>query len=234
MRTFDQSTFVVGLAFVGGFIDVFGFMHLGGVLPAHVTGNLIFLAIYLSQGHYDRVLMSVGALPIFGLGVAASAWMIGFLSERGRGALLPALLLEALLLLGGMTSLQTLPRAADPNTVAGIATTAFAVLAMALQNTVMRLLLKNLPPTTVMTGNYTQLISDTLSYLANFPSIRHDRAEKLLLERQAIRIVLTMVGFFVGALTAGFLSPGLRGLPLLLPILVLLCLIPIGRGSPRW
>jgi uncharacterized membrane protein YoaK (UPF0700 family) len=50
------------------------------LLPAHVTGTLIFLAINLSHGEYN-VFLKVAALPIFCCAVAGSAWFIGMIAD---------------------------------------------------------------------------------------------------------------------------------------------------------
>lgn len=230
MTKFEHHAFVIGLGFVAGFADVFGFTHLGGLLPAHITGNLIFLAIFLSHGHYE-VLMFVAALPIFGVGVLASAWMIGYLAERNRDPFLPALSMEAGLMLCGMLSLILLPGSRDPNGLANLATGTFVLLAMAMQNTLMRLVLNNLPPTTVMTGNLTQVLSDTVAYVCRFPSISHTKGERVILERQAKRMLLTVLGFAAGAVAAAFIAARVGSLGLGLPILVLLGLLPFGHRS---
>ena len=60
--------FPIGLGFVAGFIDIFGFMAWFGLLAAHVTGNLIFLAVDIARGDYSLV-MKLLALPIFAASV---------------------------------------------------------------------------------------------------------------------------------------------------------------------
>ena len=97
MARIENSPFIVGLGFVAGFIDVFGFMTFNGLLAAHVTGNVVFLAIDLARGH-DLVFMKIAALPIFCAGVLMSAWFIGSLMERQRNPRVPALALQAALL----------------------------------------------------------------------------------------------------------------------------------------
>jgi uncharacterized membrane protein YoaK (UPF0700 family) len=230
MTKFEHHAFVIGLGFVAGFVDVFGFTRLGGLLPAHITGNLIFLAIYLSHGHY-QVLMFVAALPIFCVGVVASAWMIGYLAEHNRDPFLPALLMEAGLMLCGMLCLILLPKGHNLNSLADLTTGTFVLLAMAMQNTLMRLVLNNLPPTTVMTGNLTQVLSDTVAYVCRFPSISHTKGERVILERQAKRMLLTILGFAGGALAAALIAARIGSLGLGLPVLVLLGLVPFGHRS---
>lgn len=228
MRKFDHNAFVLGLGFVAGFVDVFGFSRLAGLLPAHVTGNLIFLALYLAHGKFE-VLMFLAALPIFCGGVMVSAWAIGWLAERGRDPFLPALLAEAGLIFMTMLLALLLPGSTRANTVANLATGTAIVLAMAVQNTLMRLVLNNLPPTTVMTGNLTQVLSDVVAFASRFPSISHTKGEKVILERQAKRMLLTLLAFFAGALVSGVseLRIGMSGL--ILPVAALLALIPFHR-----
>lgn len=232
MRKFDHNAFVIGLGFVAGFIDVFGFSRLSGLLPAHITGNLIFLALYLAHGQY-AVAMFLLALPIFCAGVMASAWMIGALAERGHDPFLPALLLESALIFAAMIGFFVLPPAQGPNSLTSIALGTLVVLAMALQNTIMRLVLNNLPPTTVMTGNLTQVLSDTVSYACRFPSIRTGKSERVVLERQAKRMLLTVLAFLAGALASGLAQVHLGAAGLILPVLALLMLLPYGRRILR-
>lgn len=228
MRKFDHNAFVLGLGFVAGFVDVFGFSRLSGLLPAHVTGNLIFLALYLAHGHY-QVLIFVAALPIFCAGVMASAWAIGWLAEHERDPFLPALLAEAGLLLLTMAAALAFGHHADPNNLGNLVTGTIIVLAMALQNTIMRLVLNNLPPTTVMTGNLTQVLSDIVAFACRFPSISHTKGEKIILERQAQRMLLTLLAFLVGALVSGLAEIRIGETGLILPALAVLALIPYGQ-----
>jgi len=232
VRKFEHNAFVLGLGFVAGFVDVFGFSRLSGLLPAHVTGNLIFLALYLAHGHY-QVLMFVAALPIFCGGVMASAWAIGWLSEHGRDPFLPALLAEAALLLLTVAAALAFGHSGSPNSIGNLVTGAIIVLAMALQNTIMRLVLNNLPPTTVMTGNLTQVLSDIVAFACRFPSISHTKGERIVLERQARRMLLTLLAFLIGALVSGLAEVRIGETGLILPALAVLALIPYGQRVLR-
>jgi uncharacterized membrane protein YoaK (UPF0700 family) len=232
VKKFEHHSFIVGLGFVAGFIDVFGFTQLHGLLPAHVTGTLIFLAINLSHGQYN-IILKLAALPIFCAAVLASAWFIGAIAQRERDPLLPALLMEAALLLCGVLSAMVLPRPHGPDDLATFVIGTCALVAMGLQNTIMRLILNNLPPTTVMTGNITQVLSDTVAYACRFSSIRHTTNEKVILERQAKRMLITVLSFLAGALAAAFTCHRLGEFALCLPIVAILCLIPFGQRTLR-
>jgi len=233
MKPFNHPIFIIALGFVAGFIDVFGFLSYSRLLPAHVTGNVVFLA--LSLAHHDHsIIMKIAALPIFCLALGASAWFIGFLSEHHRHPLIPALLLEAALLTGCLLAGILLPPASQPNDLLVFIGGSFALSAMALQNTTMRLILNNLPPTTVLTGSLTQILTDSVAYFFRFPSIRHTDSAELILSHQARRMLLTVVAFFIGALAASlsFLHfPHSTPLFLLLPITALLLLLPF--SSPK-
>jgi uncharacterized membrane protein YoaK (UPF0700 family) len=164
---FEHVAFPVGLGFVAGFVDIFSFTALLGLLPAHVTGNLIFLAIDLAR-HESSVVMKVAALPIFAASVAISAWLIGRLSESGRHPFLPMMLLQAAALGLSLIAGLILPKPATPDDTTVIAVGTMMLFAMALQNTVMRLILNNLPPTTIMTGNITHMVAEGVRWLAGF------------------------------------------------------------------
>ena len=175
---FEHAAFPAGLGFVAGFVDIFSFTALLGLLPAHVTGNLIFLAVDLARHEYN-VVMKVAALPIFAVSVAISAWLIG--SERsGRHPFLPMMLLQATVLGLSLIVGLILPKPATPDDTSVIAVGTMMLFAMALQNTVMRLILNNLPPTTIMTGNITHVVAEGMRWLAGFGTTM-TRAEKATL-----------------------------------------------------
>lgn len=228
MRKLDHVAFIIGLGFVAGFIDVFGFSHLSGLLPAHITGNLIFLSLALARGHTD-FLIYILALPIFGAGVILSAWIIGTISKRGREPFLPALLCEAGLLLVAMVTSFTLPPSHSASSLTSLLVGTPVVLAMSMQNTLMRLVLNNLPPTTVMTGNITQVLGDFTAYFCRFPPIHHTRRQQTILERQALRMLFTFLSFLAGAVVSAFAGGHFHGGALLLPVLALLALVPYGK-----
>jgi uncharacterized membrane protein YoaK (UPF0700 family) len=228
LRKLDHSAFVIGLGFVAGFIDVFGFSRLSGLLPAHITGNLIFLSLVLARGHTDFLIYLL-ALPIFCAGVVLSAWIIGFAVEKGFEPCIPALLLEAGMLVAAMLISLALPPSHSANSFTSLAVGTPVVLSMSMQNTLMRVVLNNLPPTTVMTGNITQVLGDFTAYFFRLSTIRHTQRKKVILEHQAMRMLLTFLAFFAGALLSAFASGHFRGGALILPILALLALIPYGR-----
>ena len=227
---FEHGAFPFGLGFVAGSMDAFGFIALYGLLPAHVTGNLVLLAVNLAQGQHG-VGMKLAALPIFAFGVAASAWFIGVLRERDRDAFLPAMSLQAGLIAACLVISLALPRARGPGDPSAVAVGCFALLAMSLQNVTMRLVLNNLPPTTVMTGNITQVVSDTVAFAFHFPSLRDREDERRLLSRQAERMALTLSGFAMGSLATALGYRAVGASILVVPIVTLLSLLPIGRAA---
>ena len=229
--SFEHAAFPIGFGFVAGFVDLFGFMAWFGLLAAHVTGNLIFLAYDITRGEYALV-MKLAALPVFAASVAASAWFIGTISARGRHPFLPSIILQAASLGACLVAGLLLPPPHGPDDTAVLVAGSIALFAMALQNTIMRLILNNLPPTTVMTGNITHITAETVQLVARFgtaPTPARDAA----LSHRAKQVALTLGGFTVGAIAGGLaqLHVGYPGL--LLPIAVLLGLLPFGQAALR-
>jgi uncharacterized membrane protein YoaK (UPF0700 family) len=227
---FEHGAFPLGLGFVAGSMDAFGFIALYGLLPAHVTGNLVLLAVNLSHGQHG-VGMKLAALPVFALGAAASAWCVGMLREKDRDAFLPAISLQAGLIAVCLAVSLTLPKADGPNDLSAVVVGCFALLAMSLQNVTMRLVLNNLPPTTVMTGNITQVVSDTVAFAFHFPSLRNREDEKRLLSHQAERMALTLSGFTAGSLVTALGYRAVGASILVVPIVTLISLVPFGRAA---
>jgi uncharacterized membrane protein YoaK (UPF0700 family) len=232
MIRFEHSAFILGLGFVAGAMDAFGFIALHGLLPAHVTGNLVFIAIDLGRGQSD-IGMKLAAVPIFVGGVAGAAWFIGRVREGGENPFRFALALQACLIAASLVGWFALPPVRRPDDLSAVVVGSFALLAMALQNVTMRLILNNMPPTTVMTGNITQVVSDTVAFAFEFRSMRGIEHEGRILSRQAVRMALTLSGFAAGALAAALGYRVLGGAILVAPIAALIGLIPFERAAAR-
>src|SRR5579875_3730374 len=89
--------FPLALAGIAGFSDAFGYLRLHGLLTAHVTGNLAFMAVGLARGSLS-IIMKFLALPLFMLGVSLATIIITRIDERRFSPLAFALLLETALL----------------------------------------------------------------------------------------------------------------------------------------
>src|SRR5262249_6567575 len=79
------------LSAIAGMVDVIGYLSLGKLFTAHVTGNLVLIPSLLSRGGPPNV-AQVLAVPVFALAVA-SVWLIAKTSGRRGPALAKQLLL---------------------------------------------------------------------------------------------------------------------------------------------
>ncbi|MEJ0020536.1 MAG: YoaK family protein [Acetobacteraceae bacterium] len=214
----------IGLGFVAGFVDIFGFLAWHGLLVAHVTGNLVFLGLSVARGDYD-LLMKVLALPIFAVSVAVSARVITALRERGWNAFVPAALAEAVAIALCLVAGLSLAAPQNPDDTTAILIGALGLFAMGLQNTMMRLVLNDMPPTTAMTTNLTSVVSE----LAMWSARRNGTAVPLT--TRARLIGSTLAGFTLGAVAGGLSEVHAGYFALLVPITTLLALLPVGRKA---
>src|SRR5258706_15138149 len=83
------------LSALAGYVDAIGFLHLGGLFVAFMSGNSTRMGVSLAQGQWVTATQALGLIALFVTGAAA-----GSLIVLGRGAnRQPRLLLaEALLL----------------------------------------------------------------------------------------------------------------------------------------
>jgi len=142
------------LSVVAGMVDLIGFLSLGNLFTAHITGNLVVIAALVVRGG-PMNLAQVLAIPVFILAVAAT-WLIARASGRRGSGLTRLLLLIQFLLLSCVLifSVITEPSANPHGLMAGIAAM-IAVSAMACQFALLRLALPGAPSTAGMTGNLT-------------------------------------------------------------------------------
>jgi uncharacterized membrane protein YoaK (UPF0700 family) len=180
------------LSVTAGSMDVIGFLGLGGLLTAHVTGNLVILAAgIVSNGVAPLALML--SVPIFIVVLGVTRLLSGGLEAIRIASLLPLLslqffLLGAVLFLGVTAGAPMEPEAAT-TIVAGM----LAVAAMAVQNALVQISLKGAPATAVMTSNITRFTIDVGTVL-----LARDPAEVAGARERAIRTWPAIVGFALG------------------------------------
>jgi uncharacterized membrane protein YoaK (UPF0700 family) len=153
------------MGFLGGYVDTLGFVALFGLFTAHVTGNFVLIAASLADPAQTPSLLKLLAFPAFILGVAASRLLVAGCERRGKAAVKPSYLLQLVLLLGFMVCGML----AEPvgNSVGALAMAAglLGAAAMGAHSAASKLLLTHLAPTSMMTGNVTQLVIDTVDRL---------------------------------------------------------------------
>ncbi|GAB0116615.1 YoaK family protein [Acidisoma sp. 7E03] len=205
----------VMLAVTAGFADAFAFLTLHGLLVAHVTGNLAFMAVGIARGN-PHVLLKFCALPIFVTGVMAATLMIRW---SGR-TLARALVLEGLFFLAAGATQHWLPDSQFADDPSAFCVATLLLMAMATQNALMRIFLAKLPSTTAMTTNISEATVRWTQWLTAASEQKTVTARQDLV-RGAERISLTVGSFAVGAIAGGLGAITFGFLALALPTLLL-------------
>src|SRR5712692_5151158 len=87
------------LSVIAGSVDAIGFLGLGGLFTAHVTGNLVILAAHLASGSGAPVAPML-SVPVFVASLGLTRLLAGAVERIGFASLRPLLLLQFLLLAG--------------------------------------------------------------------------------------------------------------------------------------
>jgi uncharacterized membrane protein YoaK (UPF0700 family) len=183
------------LAAAAGFVDTLGFVALFGLFTAHVTGNFVLIGSELAKpGH--SVLLKLLVFPAFISAVAVSRLINLHCERRDRSSVRPLLLLEAVFLLIFMLAGMVATPIESSESLMAIAAGLAGAIAMGFQNGLGRLALSSLSPTTVMTGNVTQLVIDLVD-LAIGIGTPDTRAR---LGKQLAPVIGFALGAFAGAL----------------------------------
>src|SRR5438132_3458809 len=81
------------LSVIAGSTDVIGFLGLGGLFTAHITGNLVILAAHLVSGDEAQIAAML-SVPVFVVVLGATRFLAGGLESVGLTSLQPLLLLQ--------------------------------------------------------------------------------------------------------------------------------------------
>jgi uncharacterized membrane protein YoaK (UPF0700 family) len=180
------------LSVAAGSVDVIGFLGLGGLFIAHITGNLVILAAHIAAGNKAR-LANIISFPVFIIALAVTRLLAAGLERVHVTSLRPLLLLEFLLLAGFLALCVGGGSRLDPNaanaTVAGM----LGISAMAVQNALVQIALKEAPSTCVMTTNTTRFVIDLGEVL-----LGRSRNDGVKAGERAKRTGLAIAGFVVG------------------------------------
>jgi uncharacterized membrane protein YoaK (UPF0700 family) len=215
----------VVLSTTAGAVDVIGFLALGGLFTAHISGNLCVVAAHYITGGFSRIgpLLSV---PVFIAVLSVMTLAFGRVeaSDGSRRALLVlhAVPLAACLGLGALFG-----PFAEADEPMALLVGMLAVAAMATQNALVKLALKDAPPTAVMTTNITELTID----LATLARGQGDPDDLARARRRASRILPCIVGFVGGCAAGAVLEVHVGLWALALPVVLAAFAVLLGELS---
>ena len=197
------------LAFVAGYVDTACFILLFGLFTAHVTGNFVLIGSEIVHP-INGVTIKFLAFPAFIVAVAASRLLAQAAERGGRPAARPLLQLQVVLLAACMFCGWYAQPIVNPGAPWVLLTGMLGAAAMGVQNASTRIAFDDLSPTTMMTGNVTQLVFGVVDLLrgAKEGGLR-DRLEKF-----AWPVLTFACGAISGALICEHLSLGALVVPL--------------------
>jgi uncharacterized membrane protein YoaK (UPF0700 family) len=183
----------------GGYVDAAGFLALHGLFTTHVTGNFVTLGAALVLGTSGAITKLI-ALPMFCLMVVATRLASGVLAGSRLPALRTLLACQlTLLLVGAVLAIHLGPFDSGdgwPALLTGMA----LVAAMAIQNATHRIYMSTSPPSTIMTGNTTQIMIDLADLLRGVPA-----EARIAIHARLARMTSAIVAFAAGCAVAALL-----------------------------
>jgi uncharacterized membrane protein YoaK (UPF0700 family) len=217
------------LSFVAGYVDSYTYLALFGLFAAQVTGSFVIAGAEFVTRDYG-IAGKLLAIVAFVVATALTAALIIWVRKAGRAPLPWMLLLEAALLAIFTAMILFGPAIENARDWHGIVAGLIAASAMGAQSVLVRLLMKGIPQTNVMTGNMTQLgigITELIIARRRLRHSRHDPDDVRDFEkvREQLLIVVSIAGgFLVGAAigAVAFASIGLRGALLAVGIVAVL------------
>ena len=215
----------VTLSFLAGYVDAVGFMALFGLFTAHITGNLVLLGTELATPGHTFPILKILAFPAFIIGVALATMIASACEKKERNALIVLYVVEMMFLTAfALVGLIAGPIEENMSSTAILAGM-LGTLAMGVHSACGRLLLPDLAPTVMMTGNVTQLVVQFFQYLK-------EDDDKTAFGKCA-KYLWPIVVFGIGALIAAFAYLRFGFHALWLPIALVLILACIEAWKTR-
>jgi len=220
-----RDSLVLLLAWAAGSVDAIGFLGLGRVFTANMTGNAVLLGLSLGQGRSLAALSNLIAIAGFILGVAFGALIVERDSKKGEWdrRVTAALFLEALILAVFTLVWHLTPGGANRTSAALYLLIAFSAAAMGIQSAAVRRL--NLPgvATTYVTGTMTSLVAGLTKRFHPKGTEAKSASDDATLQASVILV------YGLSALASGFFQIHVTMLVAIAPLLAIsLVLIVVG------
>jgi uncharacterized membrane protein YoaK (UPF0700 family) len=212
------------LSTTAGAVDVIGFLALGGLFTAHITGNMVIVAAHYVTGGFSQI-GPLLAVPVFMVVMGLVTLASSAIARADSYPLRPLLLLQTALLAGFLLLGVGFGRIPDADSSMAVLAGMLGVAAMATQNVLGKLALKGAPSTAVMTTNITQLTLD-LSMLARG---KGDADELAKVRRRAHITFVCVIGFVAGCAAGAALEVKVGLWALALPVVLSALAVPLGR-----
>jgi len=161
----SRDAMLTSLSLAAGCVDAVGYLGLGQVFVANMTGNTVLLGLAIGQANVRGVLHAGTALAAFVSGVAAGAAIVERNPERTSWTptVTAALGLECVILVAFAAG--WLLDGSEPSRVAVYLLIVLAALAMGVQSAAVRRLQVADVSTTYITGTLTSLTARTVRWL---------------------------------------------------------------------
>ena len=215
--TFNLNAFLISdrsagflLSWVAGFVDTSAFIILFGIFTAHVTGNIALAGSSFVSSDTETTITRLLMLPTFMLTVALTSLLAKYARHKKWSVFAVLLTAEAIalsiFLAVGTTLSPALLLDVQEEYILPIGMS--GVVAMAIQNALMKEshgVFKSYIPTTVMTGNTTQLTIDIVHFLSSkFSTSESAKKEAAEAWERMSRFIPVVTGFALGGLGAAF------------------------------
>lgn len=222
------------LSAVAGFVDGCTYLGLFGIFVAQATGSFVLVGLELMTSERGAIAKLLAVPSFIAAGMAVTV-LVTLMRARPRAALAMSLLLEGALLGGFVLAWMLAQPFRGPDEPGAVAALIFAMTAMGAQSATVRLMLRGLPSTNVMTTNSTLFAINAAELLLMLLRGVDAGDEAQRKARSEFGTVLVIgIGFFAGVLlgAVAYMAIGLGCMLLpIVPVIGLACWYLFRRGG---
>jgi uncharacterized membrane protein YoaK (UPF0700 family) len=229
----DPQRLPVILSIVAGYVDSCTFLGIFGLFVAQVTGSFVQAGTAL-VAHDPGILTRILAIPFFFFGCAIAAVAVSVARDRGHSAQAWSFGLEALFL-GCFLIVAVAASPLQPSGAGELISAFFGLAAMGVQSAQVRLLMKSVPSTNVMTTTTTQIAIEAVETVMALRRRRQGEdnaaASASASQKRMLQLISVAAGFFAGTIIGGLAFSLAQFWSLLLPTATMLGLAASTAGA---